>query len=112
MRLRQVVERAGVAVAAAGLVFGGAATAAVGSAGVAAADPAECAELDVIAIPGTWETSDHGLPAGNPGMLGAVTHDLPATMTADYVPYAATAFPWETKIYGASKVEAISNASG
>lgn len=111
MRLRRLLERAGVMAASVGLVVGGAASAAVGSAGVAAAEPPACADLDVIAIPGTWETSDHGLPAGNPGMLGAVTHDLPSAVHADYVPYAATAFPWETKVYGASKAEAISNAS-
>src|SRR5699024_11151978 len=89
----------------------GAAAMVVGAGGTAAAAPPGCVSLDVIAIPGTWETSDHGAPAGSPGMLGAVTYNLPSSMRADYVPYAATAFPWEGKVYGASKHEAITNAS-
>ncbi len=84
----------------------------VGGATAAAAAPEGCVSLDVIAIPGTWETSDNGAPGGSPGMLGAVTYGLPSSMRADYVHYAATAFPWEDKVYAASKNEAIDNASG
>lgn len=92
-----------------GMTCLGATAMVVGTGGVASAAPG-CVALDVIAIPGTWETSDNGAPAGAPGLLGAVTYGLPGSMRADYVPYAATAFPWETAVYGASKYEAVTNA--
>lgn len=45
-------------------------------------------------------------------MLGAVTGGLPASVGVDYVSYAATAFPWEGEVYGASKRQAVDNARG
>lgn len=74
----------------------------------AQADPAgPCPSLYVLAIPGTWE------PSSSPnGMLSAVTSGLPATVQADYVPYPATAFPWEGEVYGASKRRAVDTARG
>ncbi|MFX0577471.1 cutinase family protein [Nocardia nepalensis] len=93
--------------AVAGTVMVGAAGA-VGGAGAATAAPG-CPDLYVVAIPGTWETSD-----ANPseGMLGSVTDNLPRNTRTDYVTYAATAFPWETDVYGRSKRQAIDNARG
>ncbi|MGW4766476.1 cutinase family protein [Nocardia sp. NPDC004278] len=93
--------------AVAGTVMVGAA-ATVGSAGAATAAPG-CPDLYVVAIPGTWETSD-----ANPGegMLASVTDSLPRNTRTDYVTYAATAFPWETDVYGRSKRQAIDNARG
>ncbi|MFI9504413.1 cutinase family protein [Nocardia sp. NPDC052566] len=92
-----------VAAVVSGMTFGG---------GAAVAE-SNCPNLYVIAIPGTWETSDK--PDGkraNPGMLGGVTRGLPASVRVDYVSYAATAFPWEAEVYGASKKEAVDNARG
>ncbi|WP_040775223.1 cutinase family protein [Nocardia pneumoniae] len=80
--------------------------------GPAAAEP-ECPTLYVVAIPGTWETTDR--PDGErpgPGMLSGVTDGLPSSARVDYVSYAATAFPWESEVYGASKREAVDNARG
>ncbi|MEU4314750.1 cutinase family protein [Nocardia sp. NPDC024068] len=88
------------AAVASGLVFGGsAANAAPG-----------CPSLYVVAIPGTWETGHDKRPS--PGMLARVTDDLPDSAEVAYVTYAATAFPWEGDVYGASKNEAVSNARG
>ncbi|WP_433678527.1 cutinase family protein [Nocardia sp. CA-119907] len=91
--------------AVAGTVMVGAAGA-LGCAGAATAAP-DCPNLYVVAIPGTWETSD-----ANPGegMLASVTDNLPPNTRTDYVTYAATAFPWETDVYGRSKRQAIDNA--
>lgn len=61
-----------------------------------------------VAIPGTWETGHDKTP--QPGMLAGVTNGLPGEV--DYVTYAATAFPWEGDVYGASKKEATDNARG
>ncbi|WP_167475411.1 cutinase family protein [Nocardia arthritidis] len=73
----------------------------------AAAAPAGCPDVDIIAVPGTWETSRE-----NPrqGMLSLVTHGLPGTVRTDYVSYTATALPWEGEVYGQSKREALNNA--
>ncbi len=92
----------------AGTVMVGAAGA-VGGAGAATAAPDGCPDLYVVAVPGTWETSD-----ANPGegMLASVTDNLPRNTRTDYVTYAATAFPWETDVYGRSKRQAIDNARG
>ncbi|WP_043688367.1 cutinase family protein [Nocardia abscessus] len=80
--------------------------------GPAVAAP-DCPSLYVVAIPGTWETTDQldGERPG-PGMLAGVTRGLPPSTRVDYVSYAATAFPWESDVYGASKREATDNARG
>ncbi|WUD69772.1 cutinase family protein [Nocardia sp. NBC_00508] len=80
--------------------------------GPAAAAP-DCPSMYVVAIPGTWETTDRpdGDPPG-PGMLAGVTNGLPSSVRVDYVSYAATAFPWESDVYGASKREAVDSARG
>ncbi|MEU7633555.1 cutinase family protein [Nocardia sp. NPDC049220] len=81
--------------------------------GPASAVTDSCPSLYVVAIPGTWETTDN--PEGErpgPGMLAAVTDGLPDSARVDYVSYAATAFPWESEVYGASKREAVASARG
>jgi hypothetical protein len=78
--------------------------------GPAVAAP-DCPSLYVVAIPGTWETTADGERPG-PGMLAGVTRGLPSSAWVDYVSYAATAFPWESEVYGASKREAVDNARG
>lgn len=80
-------------------------------AGTAQAAP-ECPNLHVVAIPGTWETTTDPGASRGPGMLGVVTDPLPSSVGVDYVTYAATAFPWETEVYGASKRQAVDNARG
>lgn len=97
-------------------VVGASVAAMVGSvvavgAGTAQAAPA-CPDLQVVAIPGTWETTTDTGEQRGPGMLGAVTDRLPSSTGVAYVPYAATAFPWETEVYGASKRQAVGNARG
>ncbi|MEU0544235.1 cutinase family protein [Nocardia sp. NPDC005978] len=81
----------------------------LGAAGAtpAYASPADCPNVNVVAVPGTWETSrdDPGQ-----GMLAGVTRGLPGTVRTDYVNYAATALPWEGEVYGRSKLEAVTNA--
>lgn len=101
MQFKRVAAALGACAAvASGLVFGGsAANAAPG-----------CPSLYVVAIPGTWETGHDKRPS--PGMLAEVTNGLPRSAEVDYVTYAATAFPWEGDIYGASKNEAVTNARG
>lgn len=80
--------------------------------GTASADPAGCQPLEVIAIPGTWETGPDNAPVGN-GLLGAVTNGMPSNKVGvNYVEYVATAFPWENQVYGASKADGIANADG
>ncbi|MBU3062204.1 cutinase family protein [Nocardia sp. NEAU-G5] len=81
----------------------------VGVRSAAHAAPPECPSLDVIAIPGTWETSDKD---PGKGMLGSITNNLPGNVRTDYVAYAATAFPWEGDVYGRSKQEAVDHARG
>lgn len=98
------------------VVLGACIATALGSVIAVGAGPAQaapgCPNLEVVAIPGTWETtSDPGANRG-PGMLGAVTGRLPGSVGVDYVTYAATAFPWEGEIYGASKRQAVDNARG
>jgi hypothetical protein len=91
-----------------------AATAVVGTtigSGWAAAQPG-CPSLYVVAIPGTWETSDNPDDRPVPGMLTAVTNGLPRNIRTDYVVYAATAFPWEADVYARSKDEAVNRARG
>jgi hypothetical protein len=73
------------------------------------AAPPACPALYVVAVPGTWETSDAD---PGKGMLAAVTNNLPSTVRTDYVAYAATAFPWEGDVYGRSKQEAIDRTRG
>ena len=77
----------------------------------AQADPG-CPGLYVVAVPGTWETSDKPDKRPVPGMLSFVTRGLPSSVKTDYVGYAATAFPWEGDVYGKSKKEATDNARG
>ncbi|WP_425415083.1 cutinase family protein [Rhodococcus phenolicus] len=79
---------------------------------VAQADPAWCPSLNVVAVPGTWETSSTPDPARGNGMLAAVTSGLPAGTRVDYVQYPATAFPWEGDVYAASRQRAVDNARG
>ncbi|MCX0275453.1 cutinase family protein [Nocardia zapadnayensis] len=74
---------------------------------VAAATPTPCPDLYVVAIPGTWETSD---TEPGTGMLAATVDRLPGNVAVDYVAYAATAFPWEGEVYGRSKQEATDRA--
>ncbi len=75
----------------------------------AQAAPPQCPGLYVVAVPGTWETSD--TDPGR-GMLAGVTNNLPGSVRTDYVAYAATAFPWEGDVYGRSKQEAVNRARG
>ncbi|MFI5778494.1 cutinase family protein [Nocardia sp. NPDC051570] len=104
MRLKKLVAAAGAAaVVLSGMALG---------TGTATADPG-CPSLYVVAIPGTWETGDHRPEdMHGPGMLAGVTRGLPRSADVDYVDYAATAFPWEGDVYGASKKQAIDNARG
>lgn len=74
---------------------------------VAAGAPDPCPDLYVVAIPGTWETSD--TDPGR-GMLAASVEQLPGDIAVDYIAYAATAFPWEGEVYGRSKQEATDRA--
>lgn len=79
----------------------------------AQAAPGGCPSLYVVAIPGTWETGATPEKQGGPGMLSGVTNRLAgADIRTDYVRYAATAFPWEGEVYGASKRQATNNARG
>lgn len=105
MRLKKIVAVAAASAAAAGMLASGA---------VAQAAPAgECPTMYVVAIPGTWETSTAADRAPTPGMLAGVTDRLRGTdIRTDYVTYAATAFPWEGDVYGASKKQAHDNARG
>ncbi|MGV9663921.1 cutinase family protein [Nocardia niigatensis] len=73
----------------------------------AQAAPADCPSLNVIAVPGTWETS---VDEPKQGMLGQVTHGLPGSVRSDYVSYPATAFPWDGEVYGTSKRDAVNAA--
>lgn len=82
----------------------------MGTSAVANADP--CPSLYVVAIPGTWETSTNANVKPTPGLLSAVTNGLPSSIRTDYVTYAATAFPWESEVYGRSKAQAVTNAKG
>ncbi|MBA4021436.1 MAG: cutinase family protein [Gordonia sp.] len=94
---------------AAGILTAG--TVSVLSAPTAVADPADCPELYVLAIPGTWENSADGQV---PGMLSYPTSGLGSETRVQLVGYNATAFPWETggSIYGKSKAQAVANAEG
>ncbi|AFU03024.1 cutinase family protein [Nocardia brasiliensis] len=76
----------------------------VGAATTAQAAPQHCPEMYVVAVPGTWETSN---AEPGKGMLAAVADNLPGDVATDYVAYPATAFPWEGDVYGRSKQEAI-----
>ncbi|MGW0037893.1 cutinase family protein [Gordonia sp. NPDC003376] len=76
---------------------------AVISAGHAAA--ADCPKLYVLAVPGTWSHD-------GPGLLGPVTSGLGPETKVTYVGYDATAFPWESAIYGKSKAQAVDNIKG
>ncbi|QIS08010.1 cutinase family protein [Nocardia arthritidis] len=101
MRLKKIVAALGASAAlTSGLVFG---------TGSASADSG-CPSLYVVAVPGTWETGHDKKP--QPGMLAGVTNNMPGSVDVDYVTYAATAFPWEGDVYGASKKEAVDNARG
>ncbi len=98
MRLKNIVAAAGAAasVLMSGVVLGS---------GPVTADPG-CPSLYTVAVPGTWETGHDKTP--QPGMLSTVTNGLPGEV--EYVTYAATAFPWEGDVYGASKNEALTHA--
>ncbi|MDV8021233.1 cutinase family protein [Rhodococcus sp. IEGM 1330] len=103
MSVKKICAGIGVAAAvASGLV--------VGAASPAAADPADCPTMYVVAIPGTWETSSGAAP--KPGMLTDVTDRLGSDIRTDYVSYPATAFPWEGEVYGQSRAAAVTNAGG
>lgn len=109
MRLRKTLAAVGASAATVlGLVLG--TTVSIG-AGAAQAAPA-CPNLQVVAIPGTWETTTDPGESRGPGLLSAVTNRLPSSVGVDYVTYVATAFPWETEVYGASKRQAVDNARG
>ncbi|MEC3918973.1 cutinase family protein [Nocardia sp. CDC160] len=75
----------------------------------AVAAPADCPALSVIAVPGTWETSDSD---PREGMLSLVTRGLPGSVRVDYVSYPATALPWEGEVYGRSEREGVNNTRG
>lgn len=77
--------------------------------GTPRAEAADCPDMNVVAVPGTWETSRDD---PSQGMLSLVTRGLPGTVRTDYVSYAATAMPWEGEVYGLSKKEAVTNARG
>ncbi|MFC9769167.1 cutinase family protein [Rhodococcus jostii] len=74
----------------------------------ATADPAThgCPNLTVVAVPGTWETSDTPTPSSR-GLLGAITDQLTGSVNVQQVTYSATAFPWEHEIYAQSEREAV-----
>ncbi|MEV6773698.1 cutinase family protein [Nocardia sp. NPDC051030] len=74
---------------------------------IASAAPTDCPDLYVVAVPGTWETSNED---PHQGMLSQVTRGLPGNVRTDYVSYAATAMPWEGQVYGRSKREGVDNA--
>ncbi|MEE2031708.1 cutinase family protein [Rhodococcus sp. CC-R104] len=78
----------------------------------AQANPGGCPTLNVIAVPGTWETSNTPDPGRGNGMLAQVTSGLPPGARVDYVQYPATAFPWEGDVYAASRTRAVDNARG
>lgn len=106
MRMRLSRSRGLVAAAAALMMSASAAV--IGSA-PAAAQP-QCPGTYALAIPGTWETGQSG--PSQPGMLSGVVDTLRANgVRADYVSYAATAFPWEGETYGASKNQAVTAAT-
>ncbi|MFI6867041.1 cutinase family protein [Nocardia sp. NPDC050406] len=69
----------------------------------------DCPDMNVIAVPGTWETSRE---ESSQGMLSLVTRGLPGSVRTDYVSYAATALPWEGEVYGLSKRDGINTARG
>ncbi|MGW1738055.1 cutinase family protein [Nocardia sp. NPDC001965] len=69
--------------------------------------PASCPDLYIVAVPGTWETSD---AAPGRGMLAASVEQLPGDVAVDYIAYAATAFPWEGEVYGRSEQQAADRA--
>lgn len=109
MGLKKFVAATAAAAAMLSGVFLSGATVGTGS---ASADPG-CPGVYVVAIPGTWETGQHRPEDMNgPGMLSGVTRGLPGSERVDYVPYAATAFPWEGDVYGQSKKQAVDNARG
>lgn len=76
----------------------------------AGADPG-CAPLEVVAVPGTWESGPERTADGH-GLLEAVTGGLGAGTRTHYVDYQATAFPWEGAVYGESKADAVAKAEG
>lgn len=92
--------------AAAGLVAVTYGLAQLGGGAPAHAMPA-CPGLYVLAVPGTWETSDDD---PRTGMLAASVDALPGDVGVGYVAYTATAFPWEGEVYGRSKHEAVEKA--
>ncbi len=79
-------------------------------AGAPARAETACPGLYVVAVPGTWETSDQNNGDVPRGMLALATDGLPDSVRTDFVNYAATAFPWEREVYGNSKVEAVDRA--
>ncbi|ATL69177.1 cutinase family protein [Nocardia terpenica] len=81
----------------------------VASSAVARAEEG-CPNLYVVAIPGTWETSDDAEQELSHGMLSFVTDGLSESIHAEFVAYPATAFPWEGEVYGRSKAEAVDSA--
>ncbi len=76
---------------------------------VASAAPGDCPDLYVVAVPGTWETSNED---PGRGILAQAAEGLPGDVRVDYIHYAATAFPWEGEVYGRSKAEAVDGARG
>lgn len=104
MSVRRFVATAAVGASVATGVLGGAAP--------THASPSNCPDLYVVAVPGTWETGTAPDKQIGPGMLADVTNRLGGDIRADYVTYAATAFPWEGEVYGASRKQATDNARG
>lgn len=76
------------------------------AAGPASAAPTGCPKVYVLAIPGTWANG------ADPGLMRAVTSNLGPETQVSYVGYDATAFPWESAIYGKSKGQAVANTKG
>ncbi|OZF03673.1 cutinase family protein [Rhodococcoides fascians] len=107
MRVKKLVATIGSVLT----VAAGSAAMSTATATTAAADPASCPSMYVVAIPGTWETSSGAAP--RPGMLTAVTDRIASSeIRTEYVSYPATAFPWEGGIYGESRAIATANAGG
>lgn len=79
---------------------------AVLGAGAADAAPGSCPKIYVLAVPGTWASGS------SPGIMSSVTSGLGGDTQVQFVGYDATAFPWESAIYGKSKGQAVANIKG
>ncbi|MGZ4541831.1 MAG: cutinase family protein [Mycobacteriaceae bacterium] len=85
------------------------------TASTASAATPVCPGVQVIAIPGTWETHQGADPQHAVGLLKQVTDplikSLPGRVQIWYAPYVATALPGESALYADSKTQAVSVAS-